>query len=647
MWHAFLPRYAACIFQGLGWIVAEPAEMVGMPFVLLMLLFPFTLRSRRLRDWLGADKLTYLYVIAFTIPGFTNQLEPWNDFYYFACSKGSTATTNPAWKAVIPDFVAVPTKVADALLFGGVKEIPWDAWIGPIFWYYIFIASFGLMGIAVANILRKHWIDIERIPFPHTLLAYQSLVQVQGGEQAKPGRKPFLLGLLVGIVVTAPIGMALIFPWFPDIYAWRTDTCGPGAHWLTGPLASLPLALHFNKHPLPFAIAYLLPLDVLFSCWLFELIYVIAVFVAFQMGYYTALPTTGSCGRLWCPPIAPHFGPPLRFNFIAGGGLLGFTLMSLYLSRGHILKTLKAAFRGLSSSESLEFEKGEPCSYRGTWLMFGIGFILLLVLLLFTGFHFEQAFALVFLSVILWIGQSRLFGLAGVHFESSGAVQWIPRAIWYPRLPEVQGTPSIDLVLGGHIWACPSGRHPCDGWGWSMYAPFSAYSMARLTGVNSRNVFKVLLVSLLVAQFVCLVAFVVGASYYGLTRLHGESFWDANLEWWATSPFAMTEEPPEEWVGHIVGGIFLLMAMTYIHARILWFPHPLGLIVGWMMSFSLFGWWLAFLVAWILKQLTLRLGGSRAYEEVGVPFAGGVVAGYAVIAFIISAAGVVRFFIPF
>ena len=650
MWHAFLPQIARCTMTGLGVICAEPAEMVGMPFVLLMLLFPFTLRSSWLREKLGADKLTYLYIIAFTVAGFSNVLMPWCNFPYFACSRGTTATTDPAWKAKIPEFVAVPPEVADATLLGGVAEIPWDAWLGPMLWFFVYIASFGVISIAVANILRKSWIDVERIPFPVTLLAYETLIQVQGGSKAKARMKPFLLGVLVGVIVTIPLGMIMFFPWFPDIYGWRTYTCGPGAQQIPpeSALYALPIALHFNKHPIPFAIAYMLPLDVLFSTWLFTLIYVIMVFVAFHMGYYTALPTTGSCGRIWCAGIAPLATPPLLLRLISGGGLLGFILMVLFLERRHILQTLRAAFGGMSSGERMNLERDEPLSYRGSWIMLIVGFIILLSLLLFTGFDPVQAFALIFLSIILWVGQTRLFGLTGVHLENTGAVQWIPRLLWYPEIP-YPGEPPRSLVLGGLMWAAQSNRHPLDGWGWSMWAPFSAYQMSKLTGVRTKDAFKVVLVALLVAQFVSIPTVVIGLSYYGMSRLHGaDSLWASNLQWWTTTGwFAVYTGHPTEWIGHILLGAVLLGAMTYIHARVLWFPHPLGPILAWSQAFPLFGWWLAFLVAWVLKLLTLRIGGSRAYEEVGVPFAGGLVGGYAIVNFIFALIGVIRFFVPF
>ena len=650
MWHAFLPYIARCNFTGLGVICSEPAEMVGMPFVLLMLLFPFALKSSWFREKFGVDKLTYMYVVAFTVAGFSNVLMPWCNFPYYACSRGNTATTNPLWKAKIPEFVAVPPEVADATLLGGVTEIPWGVWLAPMLWFFVLISSFGVISLAVANILRKSWIDIERVPFPHTLLAYESLIQVQGGDRAKAKLKPFLLGILVGIIVSIPLGAIMFLPWFPDVYAWRTATCGPGAQQITSdsPLYSQPIALHFTKHPIAYVIAYMLPLDVLFSTWLFTLIYVIIVYVAFYSGYYTALPTTGSCGRIWCGDISPLYAPPLRLRLISGGGILGLILMTLFLERKHILQTLRAAFGRMSPDEKAAIEKDEPLSYKSSWIMLIIGFIVLWGLLVGTGFDIAQGFAMVLLSTILWIGQTRLFGLTGVHIESSGAVQWITRAIWYPEMP-YPGEPPTSLVLGSVMWSAQSNRHPLDGWGWSMWSSFSAYQMGRLTGVHAKNVFKVVLIALLVAQFVSLPTVIVGLSYYGMSRLHGaSSLWASNLEWWAsTGWFVVASGPPAEWIGHIIVGAIALAAMTYIHARVLWFPHPLGPILAWSMSFPLFGWWLSFLVAWVLKMLTLRIGGSRAYEEIGVPFAGGVLGGYAIVNFVFALIGVVRFFVPF
>jgi len=52
-------------------------------------------------------------------------------------------------------------------------------------------------------------------------------------------------------------------------------------------------------------------------------------------------------------------------------------------------------------------------------------------------------------------------------------------------------------------------------------------------------------------------------------------------------------------------------------------------------------------VAWVLKTLTLRIGGSKAYEEIGSPIAGGVIAGCMAFILIGGLMGVTRFFVQF
>jgi hypothetical protein len=53
------------------------------------------------------------------------------------------------------------------------------------------------------------------------------------------------------------------------------------------------------------------------------------------------------------------------------------------------------------------------------------------------------------------------------------------------------------------------------------------------------------------------------------------------------------------------------------------------------------------LAAYVLKLATLRVGGSKAYERLGVPVATGFLLGYAIAILIGGALSVVRFFMPF
>jgi hypothetical protein len=51
--------------------------------------------------------------------------------------------------------------------------------------------------------------------------------------------------------------------------------------------------------------------------------------------------------------------------------------------------------------------------------------------------------------------------------------------------------------------------------------------------------------------------------------------------------------------------------------------------------------------AWALKLIVLKIGGSKLYEEVGVPTAVGFITGVVLMGFIGGLILIVRFFVPF
>ncbi len=71
--------------------------------------------------------------------------------------------------------------------------------------------------------------------------------------------------------------------------------------------------------------------------------------------------------------------------------------------------------------------------------------------------------------------------------------------------------------------------------------------------------------------------------------------------------------------------------------------------VGFILSIACFEWgfWSYAVIAWILKMITLRVGGSRLYEEFGAPLAGGYIAGYMLTLIPGIILYRIRFFTPF
>jgi hypothetical protein len=88
--------------------------------------------------------------------------------------------------------------------------------------------------------------------------------------------------------------------------------------------------------------------------------------------------------------------------------------------------------------------------------------------------------------------------------------------------------------------------------------------------------------------------------------------------------------------------------LSFLHSRFLWWPiDPAGYVLATSIHPLLEGLWLPFLVAWVAKTITLKVGGSKAYEKFGVPIATGFLTGTTLSILIGGGIGVYTYFFPF
>lgn len=69
----------------------------------------------------------------------------------------------------LPDWTVVTDKVAVTWFFEGKPpgaEVPWDVWIVPLFWRLILVGMIGVFGFCASCLLRKQWVEHERLTFP-------------------------------------------------------------------------------------------------------------------------------------------------------------------------------------------------------------------------------------------------------------------------------------------------------------------------------------------------------------------------------------------------------------------------------------------------------------------------------------------------
>jgi hypothetical protein len=143
------------------------------------------------------------------------------------------------------------------------QAIPWGAWAGPLAAWGVFV-FFVFMGFfCLAAILRRQWVDHERLAFPLVQLP----LEMVRAETAGPFLRSKLtwIGFAIPAVVFVANGLNMIYPWLPSfniqhnlnqylpwVRPWRDMA------WTT-------IMVSFAA----IGFAYLLPVDLVFSLWFF------------------------------------------------------------------------------------------------------------------------------------------------------------------------------------------------------------------------------------------------------------------------------------------------------------------------------------------------------------------------------------------
>jgi hypothetical protein len=640
VWIALLPTAGAIWhFYNLG-IVLCPSQITSAPFILILLWLGIS-KLKSFGRFTNIRKLVLLYTAALSISFFTDYaaiLEWYGEIWAHRWLSPAVSEN------LIPTIMAPPENIARQLLTGGVP-IPWADWAVPLLWWWLLMVSYGLLMVSIATVMRRGWIEVEKVPFPHTTAAY--LIADMGLKPQRQGiKRIFLIGVALGIIFQLPIWAQAMFPWFPDVYGWRELTCGHGGYQVqaNSALGSLLGLSVIAKHPLNVAIAYFAPLSIQFSVWFFYVIYLIAVQVAFFMGYYTGLESTNGCGRGgFCSDVTPQAQPPFKFGSLAYvGGTIALTSIYLVMNRGYFVDTFKVALRNIPSEKIVDLEKNEPLTYRMLYTLVLIFLLTSIAVLMIAGVSFPVALLMPITVFFVWVANARAYGLAGYTMQFLPGNFLYRFAIW-PTAPEpVTSEYVVTISMAFYMTDVPKA------FGGATLSSFASYKMANLFGVNSRDIFKTLILALVIGPLFVILGFIWINYTYGLNRLSfSAALWNS-VDGWTDPSFYAAKPASEPWIQYVVAGFIIAAVLYVLHSKFIWFPlDPIGFVLGTSWTSTLWGIWFPFLIAWILKVLTLRIGGSRAYEEYGIPLMTGFIAGYMIAVLVGGLAGIIQFFKPY
>src|SRR5262249_21375005 len=83
-------------------------------------------------------------------------------FFYASDSNGWAGQ----FHALIPDWIALKDPQALANFYAGNATVPWALWRITLFSWTVFLSLFALTALCMTVILRRQWIDRERLAFP-------------------------------------------------------------------------------------------------------------------------------------------------------------------------------------------------------------------------------------------------------------------------------------------------------------------------------------------------------------------------------------------------------------------------------------------------------------------------------------------------
>lgn len=470
-------------------------------------------------------------------------------------------------------------------------------WVGPIIIWSAFTAVVLFTMLCINSILRKQWVESERLTFPIIILPLE-MTEESG---ALLRNRLMWLGFAISGTLTMIAALNYLYPSIPCIRIIRQNV---GQYIVTPPWNAMG-AIIVGFYFWAIGIAFLMPLELSFSCWFFYWITKFELVASRAMGLHDLQVIGGGFDKTY---------PFLHSQ--AYGAYIGFFVMSMWAGRHYLKRVFRTAFLGTKEED----ESREALKYR-TAILGAVGGTLLLC-----------AFALK-MGMSLWVVSLFfvLYFVLAVVVSRIRAELGFPVADMHPMGPQylmttAPGTQNLaaqDLVgFSMFTWFNKSyGSHP---------APHQAesFKLSERTGTTARQMFAALMIAGIVAMplgFWQLLhmyynkgAATANVELYAL--LHGSQTWN-QLTGWLKQP-----QPPNVLGMIFVGvGFVISMALGWLRLRFIAFPlHPLAYALA--PCWGVAQLWMPIFIGSTAKFLVLRFGGLRGYRQ-ALPFVFGLILG--------------------
>lgn len=433
-----------------------------------------------------------------------------------------------------------------------------EAWMWPIIAWSALVIILLFMMLCINIIIRKQWIDHEKLSYPLTTLP----VELLGNTSNLFRNKLIWLGFGIAFALEILAGLNYLYPVIPSLKI-KYQIFFSDRPW--NAMGRLPIYVY----PFAIGLGYLMPLDLALSFWGFYL------FWGLQRVLFTATGWTTAIG----------FQTEQRT-----GAWIGIGLLALVTSRREILRVLGGVF---------SFKSKDPL-YRLAVFGFIIGLACVLIFWYMAGLSPWVSLGYFSIYLILCIGMTRMRAelgpptheLHGIHPDRIMLLFLGSRPLGAQNL-----TNTTLLSWLAYGYRC----HP-------MPHQLEAFKIGRQFRLRENRIVIALIVASIVGAVISIVGHVALYYEYRFARWGVGEF--NRLQNWITAPRA----PNLLAIQHMGFGFVFTGILTILKRQFLWWPlYPVGYAVGngWAI-----GWmWFSIFLGWLFKRILFTGGGVRAYRR--------------------------------
>lgn len=401
-----------CFWNIYSDVVAQSTELavlslsIGIIFVLLVLLLVNAM-LRRIRPSLAltASELLTVYVMQTVSLGISGVgmtqflcMGLGNVFHYADLQNRWAQNYQPLlplWAfpdpAALPDFYG-----GQSTLFTGAHL---RGWLSAVLVWSGFILVLLLVMFCLNALLRRRWIEHERLTFPIVVLPL-ALTQA-ASRRALLRNRIIWLGFGAAFVLENLASIGFLVPNVPFVPLKPSDpslSLGGGSGLFSSPPWNAVGSLNLGFYPLVIGLTYFLPLDVSCSCGFFYFFRKLEAVLTASWGLHQAGTSSGFSQF-------PYFGEQ------GLGGFLGLGIFSLMTLRGYWRGIWQTAFGQGGGTRN---DQAEPLPYRAALLGLGVGLVALVAFGVALGLSLWMSAAFLALFLLVVIAYTRIRAEAGL-----------------------------------------------------------------------------------------------------------------------------------------------------------------------------------------------------------------------------------------